>query len=340
MNTGAAHRHPRRRLPALAILALLLLSGVAAGCGASRSPAIPLIEPSTPPQPTAGAPAAPRVALVMKTLTNPFFAEMERGARQAEAELGVDLIVKTAAQETSIDQQIAIIERLILDRVDAIVVAPGDSTSLVPVLRRAQEAGIVIVNVDNRLDPNLVHQLGLVGVPFISVDNIDGAYQVAGYLSGKITRPSTVLVIEGIPTAQNAIDRTSGALKAFAENANITVDAVVSAHWKIDEAFEMTRAQIKEHPGIGAIFCANDMMALGAIQYLREAGRDDILVVGYDALPEARAAVTEGSLLATVDQQAARQGYLGVQYATRMLAGERLPAETLISVALVTAANP
>ncbi|MEI7769195.1 MAG: substrate-binding domain-containing protein [Chloroflexales bacterium] len=279
------------------------------------------------------------MALVMKTLTNPFFTEMERGARQAEAKLGISLIVKTAAQETSIDQQIAIIDRLIVDHVDAIVVAPGDSTSLVPVLRRAQQAGIIIVNIDNRLDPTLVRDLGLLGVPFISVDNIDGAYQAAGYLSHKITNPTKVLILEGIPTAQNAIDRTTGAMKAFAENPNIVVAAVETAHWKIDEAYDVTKSLMIAHPQTSAIFCANDMMALGALKYLDEANRKDVLVAGFDALPEAREAIRDGRLAATVDQQAARQGYLGVQYAVQLLAGAKLPDETMIPIALVTATD-
>src|SRR4051812_10499789 len=76
----------------------------------------------------------PRIALVMKTLTSPFFVEMEKGARRAEAELGVELLVKTATQETSIEQQIAIVEQLTRAKVDAIVIAPGDSYRLIPAL--------------------------------------------------------------------------------------------------------------------------------------------------------------------------------------------------------------
>ncbi|MCB0021873.1 MAG: substrate-binding domain-containing protein, partial [Caldilinea sp.] len=88
----------------------------------------------------------------MKTLTNPFFIEMEKGARRAEQELGIELIVKTGAQETSIEQQIAIVDDFIARGVDAIVIAPGSSTELIPVLKKAQDAGIVVINIDNRLD--------------------------------------------------------------------------------------------------------------------------------------------------------------------------------------------
>jgi ribose transport system substrate-binding protein len=276
------------------------------------------------------------IALVMKTLTNPFFIEMERGARRAAAELDVALRVRTAAQETSIDQQIAIVEELITAQVDAIVIAPGDSTSLIPVLRQAQAAGIVIVNIDNRLDPDFAAELELEGVPFISVDNEAGAYDAVRVLVDQIDTPTDVAILQGIPTAQNAIDREAGARQAFGENPNITIVASTSAHWKIDEGYDVTAQLLEAHPQIGALFCANDMMALGAIRYLSEIDRNDVLVAGFDNLQEVQPALAAGTLQATIDQQAAEQGYLGVQYAYRLLQGEVMPVETMIPTLLIT----
>ena len=143
-------------------------------------------------------PAPKTVGLVMKTLTNPFFIEMERGARRAEKEFGVRLIVKTGAQETSIEQQISIVEDMIRDKVDAIVIAPGSSVELIPVLKKAQDAGISIVNVDNRLDPAMSKTAGLANVPFISVDNVKGAYLSAKYVCDRVTAPTQAAILEGI----------------------------------------------------------------------------------------------------------------------------------------------
>ncbi|NMB88745.1 MAG: sugar ABC transporter substrate-binding protein [Chloroflexi bacterium] len=309
------------------LLLLAALCLLAAGCAGPRS---------AQQTPTPSAPAPAQVALVMKTLTNPFFVEMEKGARQAEQELGVHLIVKTAAQETSIEQQIEIVEELIQNRVDAIVIAPGDSTSLIPVLQKAQEAGIVIINIDNRLNGFSMAEAGLEDVPFISVDNEQGAYLSAGVLTGRVEAPVEAVILEGIPTANNAIDRKRGALHAFGENPNVTLVASASAHWKIDEAHDLIGELYEDHPQIGLIYCANDMMALGVLKYLEETGRRGVGVAGFDALPEAMPAIRSGELLATVDQQAARQGYLGVQYAVKRLAGESTPAVTLVDAVLVT----
>jgi ribose transport system substrate-binding protein len=92
-----------------------------------------------------------------------------------------------------------------------------------------------------------------------------------------------------------------------------------------------------ENPDLKALFCANDMMALGALQYLEETNRTDILVAGFDALEEAVNAVEQGKLVATIDQQAAQQGYLGVRYAVQALQGQDLPQEILVDVRVITA---
>ncbi|MCB0037206.1 MAG: substrate-binding domain-containing protein, partial [Anaerolineales bacterium] len=112
-----------------------------------------------------------------------------------------------------------------------------------------------------------------------------------------------------------------------------------TANWKIDEAAEVTADIFIEHPAIKGVFAANDMMALGVINYLNETGRDDVLVAGFDALKEAETAIVEGQLEVTIDQQADEQGYLGVLYAIRALQGENLPAETFINTIVVTEEN-
>jgi ribose transport system substrate-binding protein len=294
-----------------------------------------------PPSPAAAAgdpPAAkPRVALVMKTLTNPFFAEMERGARRAETDLGIELLVRTAAQETSIEQQIALVEDLIRAHVGGIVIAPGDSVKLIPVLRKARDAGIAVVNIDSRLDPEVSRQQGLDSVPFISVDNEHGAYLAAKVLAAGVTVPTEAAVIEGIRGAANAAARLQGALAGFAENPNIRVVARESANWKIDEAHEVAASVMTAHPNVRLIFCANDMMALGVLRYLREQSLQGMRVAGFDALAEVRPALRDGQLAVTIDQQAAEQGMRGVQAAVALMKGQTQPPVTLLEVGVITA---
>ncbi len=328
----------------LTILSLMLLPAVllTACAPASTSENIDLF-PATNSQATTGSSSSQvrklRIALVMKTLTNPFFIDMEKGARQAEAENNIELIVKTGAKETSIEQQINIVDEMIASRVDAIVIAPGSSTDLIPVLKKAQDAGIPIVNIDNRLDPALCLSLGLQDVPFVSVDNEKGAWEAAQVLASSVTIPTQAVIIEGISDTDNSLNRVRGARRAFAANPQIELIATVTANWKIDEAYNVTRQLFEKHPDIGLIFCANDMMALGVIQYLKSSRQTGVQVAGFDALAEARQAIKAGTLVATVDQQAALQGYTGIQYALKLINNQTVPPETLLDTRLITAEN-
>lgn len=323
-------------------LRVTLILGLSLGllaCGQSSEPSVSTT--SNKQDASAGSPnsTAPTrtIGLVMKTLTNPFFIEMEKGARRAEKELGVTLQVKTAAQETSIEQQIQIVNDLIAAKVDAIVIAPGDSQSLLPTVKKAVDAGIQVVNIDNRLEPEAVKAAGLAPIPFISVDNDAGAYKAGKFLADGVKVPTKAAILEGIRSADNARRRMEGATRALTENSNIRVVASETANWKIDEAYTVTKSIFAKHPDIKLVFAANDMMALGVTKYLQEKGNTQVKVVGYDALDEAVAEIKAGRMAATIDQQAAEQGYQGVAAAVRLLKGETVPPMTMVDTKLIKA---
>lgn len=321
--------HPSRLISACVISMGLF------GCGQSSGPSV--TTPVQPPVAVAPPAAKKEIGLVMKTLTNPFFVEMEKGARRAEKDLGISLKVKTAAQETSIEQQIQLVDDLIADKVAAIVIAPGDSQRLVPALKKAADAGITIINIDNRLDPEAVRKAGMKPIPFISVDNDAGAYKAGKFLAEGVTTPTEAAVLEGIRSADNAQQRARGAKRAMLENKHIKIVASETANWKIDEAYEVTKSIFAQHPKIKLVFAANDMMAIGAIKYLQESGKTQVKVAGYDALSEAIAEIKAARMLATIDQQAAEQGYQGIALASRLSQGATVPEITLIDTRLITA---
>lgn len=296
-----------------------------------------LVMESINPQPTGGDPRREYViALIMKTLTNPFFIGMEQGARKAEKELGVKIIVRTGAQETSIEQQKQIVEELTLQKVDAIVIAPGSSTELVGVLKKAQDAGIKIVNIDCKLDANACSQQNLKNVPFISVRNDKAAYQSAKVIADQMTVPCNAFIIDGIRDSDNSQQRVAGAIKAFGEKDVIHVVATVSANWKIDEAYNTAIELFEEYPNTKLVFCANDMMALGVVQYLKETSKKDVFVAGFDNLSETRQAIKDGWIKATVDQNANLQGYMGVETAINLLEGRSVEPIVYIPYKVIT----
>lgn len=317
-------------------MSILVLGWGLVGCGQSSTPSV--TAPAAPAA-TAAAPAKQEIGLVMKTLTNPFFIEMEKGARRAEQELGISLKVKTAAQETSIEQQIQLVEDLVAAKVNAIVIAPGDSQRLVPTLKKAVDAGIKVVNIDNLLDPETVKQAGIAPIPFISVDNEAGGYKAGAHLAAGVTAPTQAAILEGIRSADNGRQRVSGARRALLENKHIKVVASETANWNIDEAYVVTKALFAKHPDIKLLFAANDMMAIGALKYLQESKKTSVKVAGYDALNEAVAEIKAGRLSSTIDQQAAEQGYQGIAVALKLIQGATVAPVTVIDTRLVTAAN-
>lgn len=275
------------------------------------------------------------IALVMKTLTNPFFITMERGARDAEKELGINLTVKTGSQETAIAQQIDIIRKLIKNKVDAIVIAPASSIELVPILAQAQEEGIIIVNIDNELDSETSAKYKLHDVPFISVNNEEGGYLSAKYISKDVRKKSKAVILEGIRSAQNGIDRKTGAMRAFKENKNITIVASETANWKIDEAYEVFQNIWNANKDIDLVFCANDMMALGVVQFLQENNISNVKVAAFDNIEEIKPHLQSGAVAITIDQQADVQGYKGIETAYKLLNKEAIESVT-VSVITVT----
>ena len=318
-------------------LVLTVALAASLACGNPRKGGIQEITAGdAAPREREASPSGPRIALIMKTLTNPFFVEMEKGARRAQQETKIDLQVKTATQETSIEQQIQLVENEIKAKAKAIVIAPGDSARLVPILKQAQDAGIQIVDIDNRLSPEAMKAQGMKPVPFISVDNEKGAFLAVKWVADQIKVPTETAILEGIRTADNGQARKRGAERGFRSNPNLKVVASETANWKIDEGFSVARTMFQHHPRIGVLFCANDMMAIGAIKYLQDSGNGKVRVIGFDALEEARKAVQSGQMAVTVDQQPAEQGYLGVMTALRLLKGEQVPMVLEVETRLVT----
>ena len=306
-----------------ALLAALLAALGASACGTGERP------------PAGDGP--PRVALVMKSLANEFFVTMADGARRHQAAHAADytLIVNGIRNESDVSQQVALIEQMLAQRVQALVVAPADSRALVPVLRRAAAQGVVVVNIDNKLDAATLAEADL-RVPFVGPDNRAGARKVAEVLAGHLTRGDKVAILEGIPTAFNAQQRRLGFEDAMAA-AGMVVVSVQSGQWEQDRANTIAAAWLREHPDLEAILASNDSMALGAASAVRQAGRTaEVQVVGFDNIAAVRQMLADGRVLATADQHGDQLAVYGIEYALGLLRGDTAPQDRETPVDVVT----
>ncbi len=268
----------------------------------------------------AQAAAKPRVALVMKSLANEFFLTMENGAKayQKEHLADFDLVTNGIKDETDTVNQIRIVEQMIVSHVDAIVLAPADSKALVPVVKKAVDAGIIVINIDNQLDPGMLKAKGIT-VPFVGPDNRKGARMVGEALAKHLTAGDEVGIIEGVSTATNARQRTAGFEDAMAA-AGAKVVSVESGVWEIDKGNAVAAAMLHEYPNLKALLAGNDNMAIGAVSAVRASGRQGkVLVVGYDDIDAIKSMLDDGRVLATANQFAAKQAVFGIQTALKAL---------------------
>ncbi|KPG82040.1 sugar ABC transporter substrate-binding protein [Pseudomonas sp. HN2] len=267
----------------------------------------------------------PKVALVMKSLANEFFLTMEDGAKayQKEHSADFDLISNGIKDETDTAGQTRIVEQMILAKVNALVIAPSDSKAMVPVIKKAVDAGITVINIDNQLDPAVVKSKNIT-VPFVGPDNRKGARLVGEYLAKQLKAGDQVGIIEGVSTTTNAQARTAG-FKDAMEAAQIKVVSLQSGDWEIDKGNKVAASILSEYPDVKALLAGNDSMAVGAVSAVRAAGKaGQVQVVGYDNINAIKPMLKDGRVLATADQFAAKQAVFGIETALKIIKGEKV----------------
>ena len=278
----------------------------------------------------------PTVALVLKTLNSPFFIEVEAGAQAAADSLGIELVVQAPDREIDVERQMQIIENLLQTGIDVLALTPSGSREIVSAITEANRAEVPVVIVDTRVDAAALAEAGATIATFIGSDNVDGGRIAGRFMADALGGPGRVAVIEGIPGHETGDSRLRGFREAIAGHQGITIVASQTANWERDQAFNVTQNMLQSHPDLDGLFAANDMMALGAVEAIAAAGRTgDVVVVGFDALDEARQAIADGEMAATVAQHPREMGRIAMESAWRILQGDSVPAEQPVGIELV-----
>lgn len=283
----------------------------------------------------------PRIALVLKSMRNEFFQQMEAGARghhRARA-ANYELFVEGVQEETDVKGQEAIIRRLLAQRLDALLLVPADSAAMLPMVLKAMEEGALVINVDNKLDDRALAQAA-VNVPFVGPSNYSGARSVGDYVAKLLPAGSKVGLVEGPPTSINAKARSDGFREALRQ-AGMEVAGIRSGYWEVERGKLAAEALLKLVPELRALLCGNDNMAIGASQAVEAAGRrGQVLIGGYDHIPAIRPLIADGRVAATADQYPGKQAEYGLDLALRALkAGMKqaeLPSIVQTPVQLIT----
>ncbi len=255
----------------------------------------------------------------MKSLQADFFISMKNGALQYSKEHPeIELLCCGTDSQIEIDEQIELVNSLIEEKVDGIVLVPIDSKALVDSVVRAVKSGIPVINIDIKLDEELLKENN-VDVAFVGPDNFEAAYEVGKLLCAKLNVADEVAVIEGLKGADNALMRKEGFMKAIAES-NLHVVASETANWETFNAERIFNDILKKHPSLKGVFCSNDAMALGVLKAMDD-NEKYLPLVGFDNDVSINRYLKNGRLIGTVDIYSSSMAVHGIEFLLDVLKG-------------------
>jgi ABC-type sugar transport system substrate-binding protein len=251
------------------------------------------------------------IACIVKNSTNPYMLALLKGVEKAGVDMELETILMAPTQGDSVEEQVKIIEDMIQRKVDGIVISPVDSFGIMPGIRKAEAAGIPIVTIGT---PAMKDTLLRTGVNYEET-----GYVVGKYIAEKIGGKGQVIILDGPPGAQNANERGAGIIRAFEEFPNIEIVARQPANFRRTDGMNITENLIQRFTGVAAIIGANDESALGALQALRAAKMNNVIVAGFDGSVDATLEVASGGLSVTYNTDPYGSGYVGTAYLVQYL---------------------
>ena len=251
------------------------------------------------------------MALVVSTLNNPFFVTLKDGAEAKAKELGYQMVVLDSQNDPA--KELANVEDPTVRKVSAILVNPTDSAAVGNAIMLANKAGIPVLTLDRGANVGEVKA-------HIASDNIAGGKMAGDFIASKLGKNIDVIQLEGIAGTSAARDRGEGFAQAVKAN-GFKVLASQPADFDRTKGLNVMENLLAAHPDVKAVFAQNDEMALGALRATQAAGKQ-VLIVGFDGTDDGKAAVKSGKLGATVAQQPALIGAIGVETADKVLKGE------------------
>jgi ABC-type sugar transport system substrate-binding protein len=284
--------------------------------------------------------AAENYGVLMKTLANPFWGAMELGVREGAKAAGVDVEVQAVESDQAAEPQLNACNAMLEKPMDAFITAAINSTILLPCLKTANDKGIPVVDLDGNLDHKIAADAGVKIAFSIGSDNVKAGEQGAEWLVSKLGADAKgpVLVIEGLSGNITGAKRADGFKNKLKELApGLEVVASLPGDWDRGKAANITNDTLTAHPDLVAIFCANDGMALGAVETVFAAGKDaQVTVIGVDGNSDAVKSIKEGRLSASVAQLPYLVGKQAVEMAQKVKKGEAVDEYVFVPTLVLT----
>ncbi|MFE9673452.1 substrate-binding domain-containing protein [Streptomyces sp. NPDC006259] len=272
----------------------------------------------------------PKVGLALSTLNNPFFVQIQSGARAEAKRLGVDLTVTDAQNDAS--QQANQLQNFTSSGYDSIIVNPVDSDAAGPAVRAADKARIPVVAVDRGVNKATTDTL-------VASDNVAGGELAARTVAEKLGGTGRIVILQGQAGTSAARERAEGFAKGLKAFPGIRVLAQQPADFDRTKGLDVMSNLLQAHPDVQGVIAANDEMALGAVKALGSKAGKSVQVVGFDGTPDGLTAVENGTLYASVAQQPSQLGRIAVDNALKAFQGKKVAETVKVPVKVVTKEN-
>ncbi len=267
------------------------------------------------------------IGLSISTLNNPFFVSLRAGAEAEAQALGLRLITVDSQNDPA--KQIASVEDLIQNKVQVIMINPTDSDAVSNVVKEATAAGVKVISLDRAVNGAEVSS-------HIASDNAAGGRMAAEFLLRKLGGKGNLVELQGIPGSSAARERGAGFEAGIAGQAGVKLVAAQPADFDRAKGLTVMENILQGNRNVQGVFAQNDEMALGAEKAVEAAGLRNVAVVGFDASPDAVAAVKAGKLAATVQQKPDLIGKMGVDVAKLLIEGKPVERHVPVPLALVS----
>lgn len=312
-----------RRAVAISLSAMMMV-GTLTGCGGSDKGG-------------AADDGSRKIGVVLKSLANPFYVTMQDAIEDKGKELGVQIVLQAPEKETDTEKQMQIMENLITQQVDAIILTPNGSTELAPAVKKCNNAGIPVIVVDTRLDETAMQESGATTVSFIGSDNYYGG-QVAAEEMKNAIGSGKIAVLEGVSGHESSVARVGGFTDKAKELGGLDIVASQPADWDQEKGYTVFQNILQANPDIVGLFAANDMMALGAVKAIEDAGlTGKITVIGFDATDDAKDAIKAGKMLGSIAQSPADMGTMALETAIKYLDTGSCEEDISVDVSMLAA---
>jgi ABC-type sugar transport system substrate-binding protein len=285
----------------------------------------------------AGAKPAPvRIGVVLNALDNPFFVTIYEGVRVETNRRGARASIRAAASNADLAGQAAHVRSLVAAKKDCYVVNPITSTNLVPPLRGVRRP---IVNLDSPIDQTAAKRARLPIRTYIGTNDVAAGRIAGSKMASLLKAGARVALIGGLADNVNSALRLKGFERGI-HGAGLKVVARINADYRRTKAQIAAEQILRDNPRLSGFFAASDLMALGAADAVRAAGRTgQVKIIGLDGIPEALDAVRLGSIDATVSQYPYVMGQMAIEACVAAARGSKLPTRVDAPVAIVTKGN-